>query len=176
MHYLITGGAGFIGSHLAERLLREGHTVTIVDDLSTGSLGNLAHLSGTPGLHCIIDTVANSSLLADLVEHCDAIFHLAAAVGVKLIVNSPVRTIDTNLTGTAVVLRCASRKQKKVLLASSSEVYGKTTAVPFSEADDIVLGDVHSAVELRVCESDGRVFGLGVPEGNGPAGSDCPPL
>ncbi|MEW6300518.1 MAG: NAD-dependent epimerase/dehydratase family protein [Thermodesulfobacteriota bacterium] len=151
MHYLITGGAGFIGSHLAERLLREGHTVTIVDDLSTGSLGNLAHLSGTPGLHCIIDTVANSSLLADLVEHCDAIFHLAAAVGVKLIVNSPVRTIDTNLTGTAVVLRCASRKQKKVLLASSSEVYGKTTAVPFSEADDIVLGPTSTARWSYAC-------------------------
>jgi len=151
MHYLITGGAGFIGSHLAERLLRERHTVTIIDDLSTGSLDNIAPLNGKSGFQHVIDTVVNHTLLADLVANCDVIFHLAAAVGVKLIVKSPVHTIETNLTGTRAVLECASKQQKKVLLTSSSEVYGKSSKVPFSEKDDLVLGPTSKARWSYAC-------------------------
>ncbi|MGE0825491.1 MAG: NAD-dependent epimerase/dehydratase family protein [Candidatus Binatia bacterium] len=140
MHYLITGGAGFIGSHLAEQLWQEGHTITIIDDCSTSSLDNLAFLIGKPNFHYIVDTVTNSSLLTQLVDDCDVIFHLAASVGVKLIVEHPVRTIETNLKGTEVVLQCAERQKKKVLLTSSSEVYGKASKTPFSETDNLVLG------------------------------------
>ncbi|MGH8064827.1 MAG: NAD-dependent epimerase/dehydratase family protein [Candidatus Entotheonellia bacterium] len=140
MRYLITGGAGFIGSHLAERLLHKGHRVTIIDDLSTGSIRNIEHLKDATGFCYAIDTILNRPLLAELVDDCDALFHLAAAVGVKLIVESPVRTIETNIKGTEVVLECASKKRKKVLLTSTSEVYGKSSKVPFSEGDDLVLG------------------------------------
>jgi len=140
MHWLITGGAGFIGSHLAERLLSEGHRVTVIDDLSTGSIDNIQHLKGHARFSYYIDTILNRPLLAELIDDCDAIFHLAAAVGVKLIVASPVRTIETNIKGTEAVLECADKKKKKTILASTSEVYGKTTKVPFSEDDDIVLG------------------------------------
>jgi UDP-glucose 4-epimerase len=140
MRFLITGGAGFIGSHLAETLLAAGHCVTILDDLSTGSVSNIAHLKGDARFQCIVDTVLNRRLLARLVEDCDAVFHLAAAVGVKLIVESPIRTIATNIEGTEAVLECASKKGKKTVVASTSEVYGKAAKIPFSEDDDIVLG------------------------------------
>jgi UDP-glucose 4-epimerase len=140
MRYLITGGAGFIGSHLAEKLLRKGHNVTIIDDLSTGSIRNIEHLKGKTGFLYVIDTILNRPLLAELVDDCDILFHLAAAVGVKLIVESPVRTIETNIKGTEAVLECANKKKKKVLLTSTSEVYGKANKVPFAEDDDLVLG------------------------------------
>jgi UDP-glucose 4-epimerase len=140
MNILITGGAGFIGSHLAERCLREGWSVSVIDDLSTGSFDNIAHLKGTPGFDYTIDTVFNAPLVAELVDGCDAVFHLSAAVGVRLIVESPVRTIETNVHGTEVVLRAAAKKGKRVVVASTSEVYGKSTKMPFSEQDDLVMG------------------------------------
>ena len=140
MHYLITGGAGFIGSHLAEKLLREGHTVTIIDDLSTGSIRNIEHLKSILQFNYVIDSIFNRSLLAELIDDCDAIFHLAASVGVRLIVESPVRTIETNVRGTEGILACAGKKKKKVLIASTSEVYGKAGKVPFAEDDDLVMG------------------------------------
>lgn len=140
MRYLITGGAGFIGSHLAEKLLRQGHHVTIIDDLSTGSIRNIEHLKGKAGFRYVIDTILNRPVLAELVDDCDVLFHLAAAVGVKLIVESPVRTIETNVKGTEAVLECANKKKKKVLLTSTSEVYGKAHKLSFAEEDDLVLG------------------------------------
>ena len=140
MHTLITGGAGFIGSHLAEALLQHGHRVTIIDDLSTGSMLNIEHLKDNPRFCYVIDSVLNRHVLADLVDASDVVFHLAAAVGVKLIVESPVRTIETNIKGTEAVLECANVHKKKVLITSTSEVYGKSTKSPFSENDDLVLG------------------------------------
>ena len=140
MRTLITGGAGFIGSHLAERLLADGHTVFVLDDLSTGSFENIAHLKGRPGFHYTIDTVINEPVLAELVDQCDAVYHLAAAVGVRLIVEAPVRTIETNVHGTEVVLKQAAKKGKIVVIASTSEVYGKSTDVPFREDGDLALG------------------------------------
>jgi UDP-glucose 4-epimerase len=140
MDFLITGGAGFIGSHLADQLLREGHRVFALDNLSTGSIANIAHLKSHPRFHYTIDTVSNEPVLAEMVDQCDVIFHLAAAVGVKLIVEAPVHTIETNVHGTEVVLKHANKKKKLVLIASTSEVYGKSTSVPFGEDDDLVLG------------------------------------
>ncbi len=140
MRVLITGGAGFVGSHLAEALLDRGDEVYVLDDLSTGSIDNIAHLKSNPKFHYTIDTVTNEPLLAELVDRCDTVAHLAAAVGVKLIVESPVRTIETNVHGTEVVLKVASKKKKLVLIASTSEVYGKSAKVPFGEDDDLVLG------------------------------------
>jgi UDP-glucose 4-epimerase len=140
MRVLITGGAGFIGGHLAEALLNGGHQVLVIDDLSTGSIDNIAHLKGRQGFHYTIDTVFNDSVVAELVDRADVIFHLAAAVGVKLIVEDPVRTIETNVHGTEVVLRHAAKKRKLVFVASTSEVYGKSTDVPFREDADIVMG------------------------------------
>jgi UDP-glucose 4-epimerase len=140
MKVLITGGAGFIGSHLAERCLREGWPVSVLDDLSTGSFENIAHLKGVPGFEYAIDTVFKTPLVAELVDSCDIVFHLAAAVGVRLIVESPVRTIETNVHGTEVVLRAVAKKQKRIVIASTSEVYGKSTKVPFTEEDDLVMG------------------------------------
>jgi nucleoside-diphosphate-sugar epimerase len=140
MRVLVTGGAGFVGSHLSDLLLGQGHEVFILDDLSTGSIDNIAHLKTHPLFHCTVDSVANEPVLADLVDRTDAVFHLAAAVGVKLIVEQPVHTIETNVRGTEIVLTCASRKRKPVLIASTSEVYGKNAAVPFSEDADLVLG------------------------------------
>jgi len=140
MKVLITGGAGFIGSHLAERCLREGCSVSVVDDLSTGSFENIAHLKGRRGFTYTIDTVFNAPLVSELVDCCDLVFHLAAAVGVRLIVESPVHTIETNVHGTEVVLNAAAKKRKRVIVASTSEVYGKSVKVPFSEDDDLVLG------------------------------------
>jgi UDP-glucose 4-epimerase len=140
MRALITGGAGFIGSHLAEALLAGGHEVAVLDDLSTGSFDNIAHLKGRPGFKYTIDTVMNEPLLAELVDQSDVVYHLAAAVGVRLIVEAPVRTIETNVHGTEVVLKAAAKKQRVVVVASTSEVYGKSDAVPFREDGDIALG------------------------------------
>jgi UDP-glucose 4-epimerase len=140
MRLLITGGAGFIGSHLCEALLDGGHEVYVIDDLSTGSIDNITHLKGRLAFHYTIDTVFNDSLVAELVDRADVIFHLAAAVGVKLIVQEPVHTIETNVHGTEVILRHAAKKKKLVFIASTSEVYGKSTAVPFREDADLVMG------------------------------------
>ena len=140
MKALITGGAGFVGSHLAERLLKDGHEVLVLDNLSTGSIDNIAHLKTHPRFEYTIDTVANESLVAELIDRSDVVFHLAAAVGVKLIVEQPVHTIETNVHGTEVVLKHANKKKKLVVIASTSEVYGKSSDVPFREGADLVLG------------------------------------
>jgi UDP-glucose 4-epimerase len=137
---LITGGAGFVGSHLAEHLLAGGHEVLILDNLSTGSIDNIAHLKGRPRFDYTIDSVSNGPLVAELIDRSDVVFHLAAAVGVKLIVEQPVHTIETNVHGTEVVLKHASKKRKLVFIASTSEVYGKSGDVPFREDADLVLG------------------------------------
>ncbi len=140
MRYLITGGAGFIGSHLAERLLDRGDRVVVLDNLSTGSVENIRHLKASAHLEYHLDDIENRHLLAELVDDADAIVHLAAAVGVKLIVESPVRTIETNVNGTQMILEAACKKKKLVLTASTSEVYGKSTDIPFREDADLVLG------------------------------------
>jgi nucleoside-diphosphate-sugar epimerase len=140
MKVFITGGAGFIGSHLAERLLAAGHRVMVLDDLSTGSISNIDHLIGAPGFEYRVGSVMDAPLVSELVDRCDVTVHLAAAVGVRLIVEKPVHTIETNVHGTEVVLRAVARKQKRIVIASTSEVYGKSTKVAFSEDDDLVLG------------------------------------
>lgn len=140
MRVLITGGAGFIGSHLAERLLARGDWVTIIDDLSTGSIDNIRHLKGYANFTYHIDTIVNRRLMAELVDECDVVYHLAAAVGVRLIVESPVNTIETNINGTEIVLSLAAKKRKRVIITSTSEVYGKRERVPFNENDDLVMG------------------------------------
>ena len=140
MRVLITGGAGFIGSHLADAYLDRGDEVFAIDDLSTGTIENIQHLKSNPRFHYTIDSVHNVPITAELVDQCDVIFHLAAAVGVKLIVESPVRTIETNVRGTEVVLALANKKKKKVLVASTSEVYGLSTDVPFRENGNLVMG------------------------------------
>jgi len=137
---LITGGAGFIGSHLSERLLDHGDQVLVLDNLSTGSIDNIAHLKGRHGFEYFIDTVNNEPLLAELIDRSDVVFHFAAAVGVKLIVEQPVYTIETNVHGTEVVLKHANKKKKLVVIASTSEVYGKSENVPFREDSDLVMG------------------------------------
>ena len=139
MRVLITGGAGFIGSHLSDAYLKRGDEIFIIDDLSTGSFENIRHLKDHPRFHYTIDSVHNQPVTAELVDQCDVIFHLAAAVGVKLIVESPVRTIETNVHGTEVVLSLANKKKKKVLIASTSEVYGLSTQVPFREDGNLVM-------------------------------------
>jgi UDP-glucose 4-epimerase len=140
MRVLITGGAGFVGSHLAEALLERGDEVHVLDNLSTGSIDNIAHLKKHPRFHYVIDTVTNEPVLAELIDRCDTVVHLAAAVGVKLIVEAPVHTIETNVHGTEVVLKHANKKKKLVVIASTSEVYGKSANVPFAEDADLVLG------------------------------------
>jgi UDP-glucose 4-epimerase len=140
MRVLVTGGAGFIGGHLSEALLDEGHQVFVIDDLSTGSIDNISHLKERRGFHYTIDTVFNDAVVAELVDRADVIFHLAAAVGVKLIVQEPVHTIETNVHGTEVILRHAAKKKKLVFIASTSEVYGKSLDVPFREDADLVMG------------------------------------
>jgi len=137
---LITGGAGFIGSHLAERLLKDGHKVEVVDNLSTGSLKNIKSFKTHPEFSFVEGDIGDAGLIKQLVEHSEVVFHLAAAVGVKLIAEQPVRTIETNINGTEVVLEASNKFGRKILIASSSEVYGKNEAVPFREDDDIVLG------------------------------------
>lgn len=140
MRYLITGGAGFIGSHLAEELLSQDHEVYCLDDLSTGSIHNIRHLKVHDRFHYVIDTVMNRPLTAELVDAVDVVYHMAAAVGVKLIVESPVRTIETNVEATEVVLSLAHKKKRPTFVASTSEVYGKSTEIPFREDGDLVLG------------------------------------
>lgn len=140
MRVLITGGAGFIGSHLADAYLQQDCDVYVIDDLSTGKIENIQHLKGNPRFHYTIESVHTQPVTAELVDQCDVIFHLAAAVGVKLIVESPVRTIETNVRGTEVVLALANKKKKKVLIASTSEVYGLSTDVPFREDGNLVMG------------------------------------
>ncbi|MHC5540425.1 GDP-mannose 4,6-dehydratase [Singulisphaera rosea] len=140
MRVLITGGAGFIGSHLADAYLARGDVVFVLDDLSTGSIKNISHLRAHPNFHYTVESVHHHPIVAELVDQCDVIFHLAAAVGVKLIVESPVRTIETNVHGTEVVLAQANKKKKKVLIASTSEVYGLSNQVPFREDGNLVMG------------------------------------
>ena len=140
MRVLITGGAGFIGSHLADAYLQRGDEVLVIDDLSTGTIDNIQHLKSNPKFHYTIDSVHNQPVTAELVDQCDVVVHLAAAVGVKLIVESPVRTIETNVRGTEVLLALANKKQKRVLIASTSEVYGLSADVPFKEDGNLVMG------------------------------------
>jgi UDP-glucose 4-epimerase len=140
VNVLVTGGAGFIGSHLAEELLRRGHAVHVLDDLSTGSMANIRHLGTNPRFGYTIDTCHDGRVVAELVDDADYIYHLAAAVGVQLIVESPVRTIETNVHTTEIVLAQASKKRRPVFVASTSEVYGKSSAIPFREDGDIVMG------------------------------------
>src|SRR6266851_4472114 len=140
LRVLITGGAGFIGSHLADAYLQRGDEVLVIDDLSTGTIENIRHLKNHSRFHYTIDSVHNQPVTAELVDQCDVVIHLAAAVGVKLIVESPVRTIETNVRGTEVVLALANKKQKRVLVASTSEVYGLSTDVPFKEDGNLVMG------------------------------------
>jgi UDP-glucose 4-epimerase len=140
LRFLITGGAGFIGSHLAERLLDRGDRVVLLDNLSTGSMDNIRHLKSSEQMQYYLDDIENRQLVAELVDDADVVVHLAAAVGVKLIVESPVRTIETNVNGTQMILEAACKKRKLVLTASTSEVYGKNTNVPFREDADLVLG------------------------------------
>ncbi|HBY95018.1 MAG: GDP-mannose 4,6-dehydratase [Ardenticatenaceae bacterium] len=140
MDALVTGGAGFIGSHLAEALLARGDTVYIIDDLSTGSIRNIDHLKSNPRFHYTIDKVENVPVVAELVDRADVVFHLAAAVGVRLVVESPVRTIETNLRGTEIILEQANKKKRPVFFASTSEVYGKREQQPCCEDDDLIIG------------------------------------
>ena len=140
MRTLITGGAGFIGSHLAGALLDAGHEVFVLDNLSTGSISNIEQFKGNPRFDYLIETITNEPVLAEHVDRCDVVFHLAAAVGVRLIIESPVQTIETNVNGTEIILKHAAKKGKLVLLASTSEVYGKNAAIPFREDADLVLG------------------------------------
>ena len=140
MKILITGGAGFVGSHLADKLIKDGHEITVIDDLSTGRYSNIAHLEDTPNFRLIIDTVLNEKLMEELIRETDRVFHMASAVGVKLIMERPVRTIETIFRGTDVVLGFCSRYRKRVLIPSTSEVYGKGASVPFREDDDLLTG------------------------------------
>jgi UDP-glucose 4-epimerase len=151
MKGLITGGAGFIGSHLAERLLEEGHNVSVVDNLSTGSSKNIESFRNNPNFYFVEGDIRNAELMEALTEQCDTVFHLAAAVGVKLIADRPVHTIETNIDGTEKVLEAANKFGRKILLASSSEVYGKNETVPFSEDDDIVLGSTRMSRWSYAC-------------------------
>ncbi len=139
-HALITGGAGFIGSHLTELLLGKGYTVTVIDNLSTGQIKNLDGVAEHPHLRIAIEDIRNANVMDRLVSECDLIFHLAAAVGVQRIIQEPIETIETNIGGTEVVLKTARRYRKKVLIASTSEVYGKGVRIPFTEEDDSLLG------------------------------------
>ena len=151
MRYLITGGAGFIGSHLSEELLRRGHEVFVVDDLSTGSINNIRHLKTHDRFHYAVDTCSNVQLMAELVDGADIIYHLAAAVGVKLIVESPVRTIETNIRLTEIMLNLANKKKRPIFVASTSEVYGKSEQLPFREDGDLVMGATHKGRWSYAC-------------------------
>lgn len=151
MKVLITGGAGFIGSHLAERLLARGDEVHLLDDLSTGSIENIVLIKNHPNLTYHIDTIRNYRLTAELVDTCDIVYHLAAAVGVRLIVESPVSTIETNIRGTDIVLSLAAKKRKRVVITSTSEVYGKRNRVPFHEDDDLVMGPTNKGRWSYAC-------------------------
>jgi UDP-glucose 4-epimerase len=152
---LITGGAGFIGSHLAETLLQQSWAVEVLDDLSTGSIKNITHLKTRPGFSYVLDSVMNRALMLELIDRADVVFHLAAAVGVRLIVEEPVRTIETNIKATELMLELCARKRKPVLLASTSEVYGKLDKPKFSEEDDVVLGPTSRA---RWCYAASKII------------------
>lgn len=151
MRILITGGAGFIGSHLTERLLREGHEVVCIDDLSTGSVDNIAEVRMHPRYRFHAETIFNRPLTSELVDAADVVIHLAAAVGVKRIVDFPVQTIETNVRGSEIVLEAASKKNKRTFIASTSEVYGKSTKIPFCETDDLVLGSTYNSRWAYAC-------------------------
>ena len=151
MRALITGGAGFVGSHLAEALLARGDEVYVQDNLSTGSIENIEHLKGDRRFHYAIENIMNEPVTAELIDRVDVVFHLAAAVGVRLIVESPVNTIETNVHGTEMVLKLANKKKKKVLIASTSEVYGKSEQTPFREDADLVLGPTHKGRWSYAC-------------------------
>jgi UDP-glucose 4-epimerase len=151
MKHLITGGAGFVGSHLAGTLLERGDEVYVIDNLSTGSIENIEHLKDHPRFHYTIDTISNEPVTAELVDRVDVVFHLAAAVGVRLIVESPVHTIETNVHGTETILTLANKKKKKVLIASTSEVYGKSVNVPFREDSDLVMGPTNKGRWSYAC-------------------------
>ncbi len=151
MRALVTGGAGFIGSHLAERLVKDGHGVVVIDNLSTGSLKNIEQLRGSAGFDFVEADICNAELLEPLVRECDIVYHLAAAVGVMLIADRPVHTIETNIGGTEVVLDVVNRFGKKILIASTSEIYGKNESVPFYEEDDIVLGSTSQSRWSYAC-------------------------
>ena len=140
MHYLITGGAGFVGSHLAEYLLKLGHKVSVIDNLSTGCIENIEHLKNDTRFSYKIDCVTNESLVANMIDKCDIIIHLAAVVGVKLVVNNPIHTLNSNISGITTILKKAQKKGKKILIASSSEVYGKSDKIPFGEDYNLVIG------------------------------------
>src|SRR6266545_2956011 len=140
MRHLITGGAGFIGSHLSDELLGRGDEVHVLDDLSTGSIENIRHLKGRPGFEYTIESLNNTAVVAELVDDADVVYHLAAAVGVQLIGESPVRTIETNVHCTEIVLAQAAKKKRPVFIASTSEVYGKGNSLPFREVGDLVFG------------------------------------
>jgi UDP-glucose 4-epimerase len=151
MKALITGGAGFVGSHLAEALLSRGDEVFVIDNLSTGSIENIEHLKNHSRFHYTVDTIMNEPVTAELVDRVEVVFHLAAAVGVRLIVESPVHTIETNVHGTETILQLANKKKKKVLIASTSEVYGKNTEIPFREDSDLVLGPTYKGRWSYAC-------------------------
>ncbi len=151
MRVLVTGGAGFIGSHLCEYLLAQGHRVLVIDDLSTGTIENIIHLKDNPRFEYSVASIMNVPLTAEFVDRADLIVHLAAAVGVRLIVESPVHTIETNIRGTEIILSLANKKKKKVIITSTSEVYGKATKVPFAEEDDLVLGPTSKARWSYAC-------------------------
>ena len=140
MKILITGGAGFVGSHLADRLIKGGHEITVIDDLSTGRYSNVEHLEDQKGFRLIIDTVLNQRLMEELIRETDRVYHMASAVGVRLIMEQPVKTIETIFHGTDVVLKFCSRYRKRVLIPSTSEVYGKGASIPFAEQDDLLTG------------------------------------
>jgi UDP-glucose 4-epimerase len=152
---LITGGAGFIGSHLAEALLERGWRVEVIDDLSTGSIENIAHLKGQSNFTYVLDTVMNRPVMMELVDRADVIFHLAAAVGVRMVVERPVHTIETNIGATELVLELASRKKKSLLITSTSEVYGRLDKPKFGEDDDLVLG---STSRSRWCYAASKII------------------
>ncbi len=171
MKALITGGAGFVGSHLAEALLARGDEVHVIDNLSTGSIENIEHLKAQPRFHYVIDTIMNEPVLAELVDRVDVVFHLAAAVGVRLIVESPVNTIETNVHGTELVLKLANKKRKKVLITSTSEVYGKATTTPVPRGRRPRAGaDLEGPLELRLQQGHRRVPGARLPQGEAAAG------
>lgn len=168
IHALITGGAGFIGSHLADRLLKDGYQVTIIDNLLTGRWKNIAHLEKHPDFRYAIEDIRNAMIMDRLVSDCDIIFHLAAAVGVQLIVERPIDTIEINIGGTEVVLQTARRYRKRVLIASTSEVYGKSNKIPFSEEDDGVFGSTtKSRWSYAVSKALDEFLGLAYHESTG---------
>ena len=151
MRALITGGAGFIGSHLADALIDRGHTVFVLDDLSTGRRDNVAHLQGHPRFHLTVGSVLDESVVAPLVRRADVVFHLAAVVGVRLVVENPVRTLETNVVGTSLVLRLAAAYAAKVVFASSSEVYGRGVALPYREDAELTLGSMENGRWSYAC-------------------------